>query len=255
MTRRRREWGEIWRALTRGASIMATIVMTMLLAYGISHAVPSKQAVLAMGRAGKALERGEYVLAEQSYDAALRLAPRSAGARIGLACAFYLTGRRSAAAIELTKALEAGAFAERLGNCGHGLDLGNVFFVAKLGLSDAFAAPRVRGAGRFERILTAEPTQTTAEEPGRMLLGACLAQRGGLAGAAWDYGANALQRHGLSESDRARFSACFGPAARRRASCAAGRNILKCLMTPAARAAYFRDVRLVDAPTWREGDG
>ena len=231
------------------------MVMMLLLAYGISHAVPGKRAVLAMGHGGEALERGEYALAERSYNAALRLVPRSAGARLGLACAFYLTGRRSAAAIELTKALEAGAFAERLGNCGHGLDLRDAFFVAKLGLSDAFAVPKVRGARRFERALTAEPARTTAEEPGRMLLGACLAQRAGLAGAAWDYGGNALERHGLSDSDRVRFLACFGPAARRRAGCATVPSIRRCLMTPAARAAYFRDVHLVDAPTWRGGDG
>jgi hypothetical protein len=79
-----------------------------------------------------------------------------------------------------------------------------------------------------------------------MLLGACLAQRAGLAGAAWDYAGNALETDAVDNSDRARFFSCFGPRERRRAGCAGAPSLRSCVLTPAARGAYFRDFRLVD---------
>ncbi len=242
--------GEKWRArklvLTRIVSGAGAFVMALLLVYGLWRAVPDRQAVLALRRGEEALKHSDYAQAEKSYDIVLSLVPNSTVARLGLACAFYHSGERSAATIELTKALKAGAFAERLGRCGHGLDLSGVFFVAKLGLSDAFAVPRVAGARRFERALMEEPTRTTEEEPDRMLLGACLAQRAGLAGAAWNYAGNALETDAVDDSDRARFLSCFGPRERRRAGCAGAPSLRSCVLTPAARSAYFRDVRLVD---------
>jgi hypothetical protein len=239
-----------WRArkllLTRVVSGAGALVMALLLFYGLWQAVPDRQAVLALRRGEEALKRSNYALAEKSYNTVLSLVPNSTVARLGLACAFYHSGERSAATIELTKALKAGAFAERLGRCGHGLDLSDVFFVAKLGLSDAFAVPRVAGARRFESALMEEPTRTTEEEPDRMLIGACLAQRAGLAGAAWNYAGNALETDAVDDSDRARFFSCFGPRERRRAGCAGAPSLRSCVLTPAARSAYFRDVRLVD---------
>jgi hypothetical protein len=219
--------------------------MTLLLFYGLWQAIPDQRAALVLKRGTDSLKRADYVQAEKSYKVVLSRVPNSTVARLGLACAFYHSGQRSAATIELTKALEAGAFAERLGSCGHGLDLSDVFFVAKLGLSDAFAVPRVTGARRFERALMEEPTRTTEEEPDRMLLGACLAQRAGLAGAAWNYAGNALETDMVDNADRARFFSCFGPRERRRAGCAGSPSLRSCVLTPAARSAYFRDVRLV----------
>jgi hypothetical protein len=247
---RKGEWRERKLVLTRVGSGAGAIVMALLLVYGLWQAVPDRRAVRAVGRGRESLKHGDYALAEQSYNTALSLVPNSAVARLGLACAFYHSGRRSAATIELTKALEAGAFAERLGDCGHGLVLGDVFFAAKLGLSDAFAVPKVAGARRFERALLEEPTQTTAEEPDRMLLGACLALRAGFAGAAWDYAGNALETDAVDDSGRARFLDCFGPREQRRVGCAGAPSVRRCVMTPAAREAYFRDVRLVDASSW-----
>lgn len=219
--------------------------MTLLLFYGLWQAVPDQRAALVLKRGKDSLKRGDYAQAEKSYKAVLSRVPNSTVARLGLACAFYHSGQRSAATIELTKALEVGAFAERLGSCGHGLDLSDVFFVAKLGLSDAFAVPRVTGARRFERTLMEEPTRTTEEEPDRMLLGACLAQRAGLAGAAWNYAGNALETDMVDKVDRARFFSCFGPRERHRAGCAGSPSLRSCVLTPGARSAYFRDVRLV----------
>jgi hypothetical protein len=232
--------------LTRVGSGAGAIVMALLLVYGLWQAVPDRRAVGALKSGEESLKRGDYAKAEKSYNTVLSLVPNSTVARLGLACAFYHSGERSAATIELTKALKAGAFAEKLGDCGHGLDLSGVFFVAKLGLSDAFAVPRVAGAQRFERALMEEPTGATEEEPDRMLLGACLAQRAGLAGAAWDYAGNALETDAVDASDRARFLSCFGLRERRRAGCAGSPSVRNCVLTPAARSAYFRDVRLVD---------
>jgi hypothetical protein len=245
MIGRRDGWRARKLALTRFVSGAGAIVMALLLVYGLWQAVPDRKAALALRRGEEALKRSNYALAEKSYNTVLSLVPNSTVARLGLACAFYHSGERSAATIELTKALKAGAFAERLGRCGHGLELSDVFFVAKLGLSDAFAVPRVADARSFESALMEEPTGTTEEEPDRMLLGACLAQRAGLAGAAWDYAGNALET-GIDDSDRARFLSCFGPRERRRAGCAGAPSIHSCVLTPAARSAYFRDVRLVD---------
>jgi tetratricopeptide (TPR) repeat protein len=242
--------GEVWRArklvMTRLISGAGAFMMALLLIYGLWQGIPDRNAVFALRRGEEALKRSNYAQAEKSYNAVLSLVPNSTVARLGLACAFYRSGERSAATIELTKALEAGAFAERLGRCGHGLQLSDVFFVAKLGLSDAFAVPRVADAKRFETALMEEPTGTTEEESDRMLLGACLAQRAGLAGAAWDYAGNALETGAVDDSDRARFFSCFGPQERRRAGCAGTPSLRACVLTPAARSAYFRDVRLVD---------
>jgi hypothetical protein len=219
--------------------------MALLLAYGIWQAVPDERAVDALRDGRDALSHQNYSRAMRSYSIALSLVPNSAVARQGLACASYYLGMRSAATMELTKGLEAGVFAERLGHCGHGLNLDDVFFTAKLGLSDAFAVPRVAGAEGFEEALREEPKGTTAEEPGRMLLGACLAHRAGFAGAAWDYAANALQADAIAAADRASFFACLG-SPRARGGCLTVRN---CLMTPAARKAYFAASRLVNDPS------
>jgi len=232
--------------MTRVVSAAGAFVIALLLVYGLWQAIPERRAVRALEGGEEALKRGDYAQAEKSYNTVLSLVPNSTVARLGLACVFYQSGERSAATIELTKALKAGAFAERLGRCGHGLELSDVFFVAKLGFSDAFAVPRVADAGSFESSLMDEPTRTTEEEPDRMLLGACLAQRAGLAGAAWDYAGNALETGAIDSSDRARFFSCFGPRERRRAGCAGDPSLRTCVLTPAARSAYFRDVRLVD---------
>jgi hypothetical protein len=245
MIGRREEWRARKLVMTRLISGVGAFMMALLLICGLWQGVPDRKAVFALRRGEEALKRSNYAQAEQSYNAVLSLVPNSTVARLGLACAFYRSGERSAATIELTEALEVGAFAERLGACGHGLQLSEAFFVAKLGLSDAFAVPRVAGARRFEAALTAEPTGTTEEEPDRMLLGACLAQRAGLAGAAWDYAGNALETGAVDDSDRARFFACFGPRERRRAGCSEAPSLRACVLTPAARSAYFRDVRLV----------
>ncbi len=149
MIGRRQGWRARKRAMTRVVSGAGAIVMALLLVYGLWQAIPDRKAVLALRRGEEALKRSNYAQAEKSYNTVLSLVPNSTVARLGLACVFYHSGERSAATIELTKALKAGAFAERLGRCGHGLELSDVFFVAKLGLSDAFAVPRVADAMRF----------------------------------------------------------------------------------------------------------
>jgi tetratricopeptide (TPR) repeat protein len=226
--------------------------MMLLLIYGLWQAVPDRRAVDALAQGKRSLKRGEYQATVRDLNAVLELVPNSAEARQGLACAYYLTGKRSVAILELTKGLEAGVFAERLGSCGHGLRLDDVFFAAKLGLSDAFAVPRVAGAQEFEEELTDEPSGTTLEEPGRMLLGACLALREHLLGAAWEYAGSALETGNVDRGDRATFFACLDPAARRRAGCARRPSIGTCVMTSAARRAYFNNIRLVDAAFWHE---
>lgn len=226
--------------------------MLLLLAFGICQAIPNERAANALARGEKSLRRGDYKAAVRSFNSVLKLVPKSAEARQGLACSYYLTGRRSVALMELTKGLEAGVFAERLGRCGHGLHLGDAFFVAKLGLSDAFAVPRVVGGREFEEGLTEEPSRTSDEEPGRMLLGACLALRAHLLGAAWEFAGSALATDTLDSEARARFFTCFGPRLRHRAGCARQPSIGACVMTPAARRAYFEDIRLVDAPFWHK---
>jgi hypothetical protein len=244
----RREWRERKETLTRVSSTAGGIAMALLLVYGLWQAVPDRRAVTMLERARKSLERGDYAKAEESFRKVSSIVPNSAAARQGSACALYLTGKRSAATLALTEGLEVGVFAERLGNCGHGLDLGEVFFAAKVGLSDAFAVPRVAGAKMFEEALLDEPPGQTDEEPGRMLLGACLAQRAGFAGAAWAYAGSALETGAIDAADRAQFLACFGPREQRRAGCADNPNIEACVMTPIARRAYFRDHHLVHDP-------
>ncbi len=242
----REEWRGRKLFITRFVSGAGASVMALLLVYGLWQGIPDRKAVVALRSGEEALKQSDYSQAEKRYDTVLSLVPNSTVARLGLACVFYRSGERSAATIELTKALEAGAFAERLGDCGHGLQLSDVFFVAKLGLSDAFAVPRVADAGRFETALMEEPTGTTEEEPDRMLLGACLARRADLSGAAWDYAGNALETGAVDDSDRVRFFSCFGPGERRRAGCAEAPSLRSCVLTAAARSAYFRDVGLVD---------
>lgn len=249
MSDRRNEWQERKQSLTRIVSAAGAIAMTLLLGYGIWHAVPDKGAVMTLERARASLSRGDYAAAEESFSAATRLIPNSALARQGSACVLYLTGRRSAATLALTEGLEVGVFAESMGRCSPGLKLDDVFFAAKLGLSDAFAVPRVPGARSFEEALLSEPAATTVEEPGRMLIGACLAQRAGFAGAAWAYAGNALETDAIDDSARAQFLACFGPREQRRAGCAGHPSVRACVMTPAARRAYFRDNALVHGPS------
>ncbi|HEY6731745.1 MAG TPA: hypothetical protein VI039_12075 [Solirubrobacterales bacterium] len=226
--------------------------MLLFFAYGLWHAVPDERAAAALARGEKALRRGEYGATVRDLNRVLKMVPNSAEARQGLACAYYLTGNRSVAVMELTKGLEVGVFAEQLGRCGHGLRLDDVFFAAKVGLSEAFAVPRVAGAEEFEAELISQPTGTTPEEPGRMLLGACLALRAHLLGAAWEYAGSALETDALNADDRARFFACFDHKMQRRAGCATRPSIEKCVMTDAARRAYFENIRLVDAPFWYE---
>jgi hypothetical protein len=242
----REEWRARKLVMTRVISGAGAFVIALLLLYGLWQAIPNRKAVLALNRGEEELKRSKYVQAEKSYNTVLSIVPNSTVAHLGLACALYHSGERSAATIELTQALKAGAFAESLGSCGHGLDFNHVFFVAKLGLSDAFAVPRVADARRFESALMEEPTRTTEEEPDRMLLGACLAQRAGLLGAAWDYAGNALETGAVDDSDRAIFFSCFGPWERRRTGCAGAPSLRSCVLTATARSAYFRDVRLVD---------
>lgn len=242
----RDEWRERKHALTRAFSGVGAIAMALLLAYGLWQSVPDRRAVSVLTRGGDSLERGDYALAKQSYHTALRLVPNSAVAHQGLACALYLTGMRSAATLVLTKGLEAGVFANRLGPCGSGLSLDDAFFAAKLGLDEALAVPKVAGARVFEEALLEAPTGTTAEEPDRMLLSACLAQRAGFSGAAWAYAGSALQSDAVDDSDRARFFACFDLRQRRRAGCASNPSIRACVMTPSARRAYFRDHHLAN---------
>jgi hypothetical protein len=234
------------RTLARFCSGAGAVVLALLLMYGLWQALPNKRAVLTLAHAREWLMHGQYALAERDFNTVLSLVPDSAEARQGLACAYYLTGMRSTAAMELTKGLEAGVFAEQLGLCGHSLRLGNVFFAAKLGLAEAFAVPRAAGASKFEDMLVAEPSGTATTEPDRMLIGACLAQRAGLAGVAWEYAGSALETGAINGYDRSVFLACFGPRDQRHVGCAQRPSIEACVMTPAARTAYFNDVHLVD---------
>jgi hypothetical protein len=251
----RREWRRRWRDLTRIGSIVGGILMALLLIFGILHSIPSRSAVDSLSNGREYLRRGDYEAAERNFNAVLRQVPESAVARLGLACAYYLTGDRSVAALELTHGLDAGVFAEQPGSCGHGLRLEDAFLVAKLGLSDAFAVPRVAGASRFEATLTSEPSSTNSNEPARLLIGACLATRAGLLGTAWEYAGSALENAAFGPADRVAFLSCFDRREQQRVGCASRPSIGKCVMTASAKRAYFDDIRLVDAPIWHEPSG
>jgi hypothetical protein len=242
-------WRGRWRTITRVGSYAGAIAMVALLIYGLGHSVPDRRAVRALQQGKESLADGHYVSATVHYDAALRMVPDSALARLGLACAFYLRGMRATAALELTKGLEAGAFAERLGHCSHGLDLDHFFFTAKLGLSDAFAAPKVAGAWSFEQALLSEPSGTTGDKPRRLLVGACLAMRAGIPGIAWLYASDAVEAGALDSSDRSSFFACFDQKAREQAGCGPHPSIRACVMTTAADLAYLQASRLANPPT------
>ncbi len=248
----------VWRWRSRQLILLCTSVgggvIAVLYIYGLWHSIPDRRAAEEIVRGKESLGDGHYGRAIESYDAVLEAVPDSALARIGLTCAFYLKGMRSTAALELTKGLQVGVFAGRLGNCSHGLDLDDVFLVAKLGASDAFAVPRARGGGRFEEALLSEPADDTGDdEPERFLLAACLAERAGLLGAAWNYAADALETRDIDAPERASFFSCLDPRIRRRPGCSGPTSIRACVMTPAAARSYFRASRLANAPTVSAG--
>lgn len=215
--------------------------MAILFAYALWQAVPDREAVALEKQGAEALKEANYGDAENDFAAVLRREPASTDARLGLACSFYLTGKRSAATLELTLGLEAGLVPGHIGQCGHGLYFDEVFLAAKLGLNESFAVPRVKEAGQLEKALNGEPTGTSPEEPRRMLTGSCLAFRAGLDGAAWFYAASAVETHNVEREDERQFFSCLGAQLPGRLHCARQPSLRSCVLTGRARAAYLRD--------------
>jgi hypothetical protein len=229
------------RALPRPLSIGLGVVMAILFAYALWQAVPDREAVALEQRGAEALVTANYGEAENDFVAVLRREPASTDARLGLACSYYLTGKRSAATLELTLGLKAGLVPGHIGQCGHGLHFDEVFLAAKLGLNESFAVPRVKEAGQFEEALDGEPVGTSTEEPQRMLTGSCLAFRAGLDGAAWIYAASAVETHRVEKDDERQFFSCLGTQLLERLHCARRPSLRWCVLTDRARAAYLRD--------------
>lgn len=214
--------------------------MALLFIFALWSAIPDRKAVALEKSATEALQAGEYHRAEVDFARVLGLNPKSTHARLGLACAYFLTGHRSRVMLELTMAFEIG-LPPGPWECGHRVDLSHSFFSAKLGLYDAFAVPRVEGAGRYERMLTDQPTVTSADDSQRLLMGACLAFRSHLDGAGWYYAANAAERTPIDGTLEDLFFGCAGRAVLRHLRCHAGLRLHECVLTDRVRAAYLRD--------------
>jgi hypothetical protein len=214
--------------------------MLLLFAYGLWNAIPNRATVELENEGVRAFKAGEYRTAERTFVAVLQREPRSVHARFGLACAFFLTDQRSRAALELTMALEIGLPLDLIGDCGHHLSLDRRFLTAKVGLTDAFAAPRVTGAQRYEQMLTSEPSLSAGDEADRLLIGSCLSFRAKLDGAGWYYAANAAERSELGERSERLFLDCVGADALRRLDCDSG-PALDCVLSDRIRQAYLVD--------------
>jgi hypothetical protein len=214
--------------------------MLALLGYGLWAAVPNREAV-EFERAGvRKLKAGNYLAAEEDFVAVLHREPKSMHARLGLACGSFLTGHRSRAALELTLALENGLPLAVNGDCSHNLHLDRIFFVAKFGLTDSFAVPRVAGAASYEQMLTSEPELTDADEAARLLVGSCLSFRAELDGAGWYYAANAATTGPIGPGGERHFLRCLGDETLKRLHCDRS-PAMDCLLSARVRKAYLND--------------
>lgn len=216
-------------------------LMLVLFGYGLWQAVPNRAAVVLEKEGAQALRAGAYKSATADLTAVLRREPRSMEARFGLACAFFLSGHHSRATIELTLALREGLPLGLLNDCGHSLHLDRVFFTAKLGISEAFAAPLVRGARRYEAMLTSEPKLSADDEAARLLVGSCLSFRTVFDSAGWYYAANASRIAPIDSRLKKLFLGCLGGATLRRLQCGVTRTPVRCLLSDRIRQRFLED--------------
>jgi hypothetical protein len=241
------------RTISRLASLTAGAALLVLLAYAIWDAVPNRTAVTLDVSGGRAMFAGRYSTAEHDFIKVLELEPRSLNARAGLACVYLLTGHKSRATLELTRGIEAGLAPGRLGHCGHGVTLDDVFISAKLGLFEAFAVPRGVAPKRYERALLRETTDSPGEESERLLIASCLAFRAGSDGAGWYYAASAHDGAGITPAGARSFYRCAGERVLRHLDCSGQTSFTACVLTPRLQRAYLDDRSHVFPP--RQGYG
>lgn len=218
-------------------------VMLTLFAVGLWNGLPDRTARERLEKGVLAFEAGDYRSAEKNLISALRAEPRGVHARFGLACTFFMMGKKSRAALELTEALRHGLPFDLTNRCGtdeDDVELDKYFLVAKFGLVGAFAVPRIEGAERFESLLTSEPATTTSDEVFRFLIGACLSLRAGLDGVGWYYAANAVEVARPSGQVENLFLNCLGRETLTRLGCISGSG-LECILSEQLREAYLRD--------------
>ena len=209
----------------------------MLFVYALISMVPNRVAVRFEKQGKTALLAGRYRVAERDFNAVLSREPRSTDAHFGLACAYFLTGLRGVAVLELDLALARGLVLSRSGSCGHELVFSKGLFAAKFGLTDSFVAPR--GALAYQRQLESIPADTATDTADRLLVGACLAFRARLDDVGWYYAANAHDQGRITNAARGAFFACLDPATRSRLHCRS--SLTACVFTDSNRAAYLND--------------
>lgn len=215
--------------------------MVLLCGYSLWASVPERRTVELDRDAASALQAGRHRAAERGFSAVLSREPRAVDAWAALACIHWITGRRSRALIELTRALDHGLFPGRSGTCPGGLPLDEIFIPARLDSYTLFAAPRpAQRLPRYEALLTDGPPPTAAGEAKRLLIGACLAFRSGLDGAGWYYAANAAERGYQGTWAGSVVARCAGNATMRRLGCA-GKPDLDCVLSDRIRATYFEE--------------
>jgi hypothetical protein len=213
--------------------------MALLFLYSLAAMVPNRTAVRLFNAGRAALLAGHYATAERDFAGTLRRESRSTHARLGLACAFFLTGHRSRALLELTMAVQHGLNIARVGECGHGFDFDRSVFTAKFGLTNSFAVPRTSPS--YQRELTSLPNDTPTDDARRLLLGSCLAFRARLDGAGWYYAANAHDLGRIIPSSERDFFACLGSTTRTRLGCQLHPRLGDCIFTVLRRDAFLRD--------------
>jgi hypothetical protein len=215
--------------------------MALLFLYALLAAVPEEAAVTSEQAGERLLRAGHYEQAAPVFARVLREAPSSLDARAGLACAYLLSGHGARATLELTMGLERGMSPGHLGDCAGHSNLDGEFLVAKLGLTQAFAVPRIAGARSMEAQLTAEPSLSSADDSRRLLIGACLAYRAGFAGAGWYYAANAVDRGGVRRAEAAMFLDCAHGRILAASGCRSSKALSACLGSETLRATYLAD--------------
>lgn len=215
----------------------AGVVIAVLFVYALVSSIPNRTAVRLEGRGKTYLLAGRYVPAEHDFAGVLRHEPLSTDARFGLACAFFLTGHRGRALLELNLALKNGLVLDRAGSCGHRLVFSLGLFVAKFGLTDSFVAPK--GAPGYQHQLESVPADNRTDTAHRLLMGACLAFRARLDGVGWYYAANAHDQGQITDASVRDFFRCLGSKTLARLGCR--RSLNSCVFNGRNLAAYLKD--------------
>lgn len=206
--------------------ILCGAVVAVSWIVALAAAIPPRAAV-ADERIGVAeLEAHDLTRAETEFAGVLELAPRSADARLGLACALWAQKRASGAAIESVIAIEDGLVYPDDASCGSLGSFAGLFSRDDFGPAVVLLVPRAapagmtmaRAIGMIGRGSVANGTNQL--ETIHVMAAACLAWRDGLYGLSLQYTDVAAGDYGAGRAALAGFLQCVGNEDTREILCA-----------------------------------